>query len=126
MRILLDTHVLIWYLEGNPRLQQKHRQYILNAANEVYVSAASLWEIAVKVSVGKLKTSGSLTEVIGQLDKQSIDILTISPGHVLQVAVLPFHNRDPFDRMLVAQAQVEFMSVISYDPSFQPYGLKLL
>jgi len=94
MRILLDTHVLIWYLEGNTLLQQKHRQHILNAANKVFVSAASLWEIAIKVSLGKLKTSGSLTEVITQLDKQSIDILTISPGHVLQVAVLPFHHRD--------------------------------
>lgn len=126
MRILLDTHVLIWYLEGNTLLQQKHRQHILNSANDVFVSAASLWEIVIKVSLGKLKTSRSLSEVIVQLEKQSIDILTISPGHALQVAVLPFHHRDPFDRMLVAQAHVEFMSVISYDPSFEPYGLKLL
>ena len=126
MRILLDTHVLIWYLDGNIALEQKHRQLILNPANQIFVSAASLWEISIKVSLGKLKTSGSLTELIAQLDRQSIDILTISPGHVLQVAVLPFHHRDPFDRMLVAQAQVEFMSLISYDPSFGSYGIKLL
>jgi PIN domain nuclease of toxin-antitoxin system len=126
MRILLDTHVLIWFLEGNTSLQPKHRQVILNPSNQVFVSAVSLWEIAIKASLGKLRTSGSLTELIAQLEKQSIDILTISPGHVLQVSVLPFHHRDPFDRMLVAQAHVEFMSLISYDPSFGAYGIRLL
>ena len=126
MRILLDTHVLIWYLEGNTSLQPKHRQFILNPSNQVFVSTASLWEIAIKVSLGQLKTSGSLTEVIAQLERQSIKILTISPGHALQVSVLPFHHRDPFDRMLIAQAHVEFMSLISYDPSFRAYAVKLL
>ena len=126
MRILLDTHVLIWYLVGNTSLQPKHRQSILHPSNQVFVSAASLWEIAIKLSLGKLKTSGSLTELITQLDKQSIEILGISPGHVLQAAVLPFHHRDPFDRMLVAQTQVEFMHLISYDPSFASYGVRML
>ena len=126
MRILLDTHVLIWYLEANTCLQPKHRQFILNPSNQVFVSTASLWEIAIKVSLGQLKTSGSLTEVIAQLERQSINILTISPGHALQVSVLPFHHRDPFDRMLIAQAHVEFMSLISYDPSFRAYAVKLL
>ena len=125
MRILLDTHALIWYIDGDKSLKQNHRQLIVDSSNDIFVSVATIWELAVKASLGKLKTSGSLTELITQLDRQSIDLLPILPGHVLQVATLPFHHRDPFDRMLIAQAQVEFMSVISYDPSFERYAVKL-
>lgn len=126
MRILLDTQVLIWYLEGNQQLPRPSRHLIVDSRNEIYVSIASLWEIAVKASTGKLKVSRSLADILPVLYDQSIDILQIMPGHVLQVATLPFHHRDAFDRMLVAQAQVEFLTLMTRDEVFAQYGIKLI
>lgn len=80
MRVLVDTHVLIWYLEGHKSLSRTKRDVVIDPANEVFVSAASLWEIAVKISIGKLKLKTLLTDVINQLAVQSIDILTIAPA----------------------------------------------
>lgn len=126
MRMLLDTHVLIWYLEGNPELSRTHRDLIVNADNAIYVSMASLWEVAVKISIGKLTIAKPLTDIFKQLSVQSINILGIQPGHVLQVAALPFHHRDPFDRMIIAQSYVEFLPIITHDKTFADYGVKLL
>ena len=126
MRILLDTHVLIWYLEGNQNLARPSRQLILDSNNSIFVSIASLWEIAIKTSVGKLKVSRSLSDILPVLYDQSIDVLQIMPGHVLQAATLAFHHRDPFDRMLIAQAQVEFLTVITHDDVFAKYGIKII
>lgn len=126
MRILLDTHVLIWFLEGNQDLSKTRRQTIVNAQNEIFVSIVSLWEISIKIGIGKLKLARSLSDVIQHLANQSITILLIQPGHVLQVAALPFHHRDPFDRMIIAQAQVEYLTVITHDAVFANYGIKVL
>jgi len=126
MRVLLDTHILIWYLEGNQDLSRTRRHIIINPANEIFVSSASLWEIAVKISVGKLKISRSLSDILQQLSTQSIEILPIKSGRILQVATLPFHHRDPFYRMIIAQAQVEFLSIITHDDAFANHGIKLI
>src|SRR5437899_5242934 len=122
MRILLDTHVLIWYLDGNQKLARPSRHLIVDPNNAIYVSIASLWEIAVKTSAGRLKVSRPLAEILPVRYGQSIEILQIMPGHVLQVSTLAFHHRDPFDRMLIAQAQVEFMTVMTLDGVFGKYG----
>ncbi len=87
---------------------------------------ASLWAIAIKASIGKLTISCSLTEILKQLSSQSIDVLGVHPGHVLQVAMLPLHHRDPFDRMIIAQSKVEFLPVITNNKAFADYGVKLL
>lgn len=126
MRVLLDTHILLWYLEGNQSLSRTHRDLIVFADNEVLVSIATLWEIAIKTSTGKLTISRSLTEILKQLSLQSIEILGVQPGHVMQVAKLAFHHRDPFDRMIIAQSKVEFLPVITHDKIFSDYGIKLL
>jgi PIN domain nuclease of toxin-antitoxin system len=126
MRVLLDTHVLVWYLEGNSNLSRPKRELIVKAETEVFVSIASLWEIAIKTSIGKLKLSRSLTDILEQLSTQSIELLHIAPGHVLQVASLAFHHRDPFDRMIIAQAKVEFLSIVTNDSDFAAYGVKLI
>lgn len=126
MRVLVDTHALIWYLEGHKSLSRNKRDFIINPANEVFVSVASLWEIAIKISIGKLKLKTSLTDVINQLAVQSIEVLTIAPGHVLQVATLPLHHRDLFDRMIIAQSKVEFLTVVTTDPEFAAYGVKTI
>ena len=126
MRVLLDTHVLVWYLEGNPNLSRPQRELIVRPETEVFVSIASLWEIAIKTSIGKLRLTRSLSDVFQQLSTQSIELLNIAPGHVLQVASLPFHHRDPFDRMIVAQAKVEFLTVVTVDSQFNSYGVKVI
>ena len=126
MRVLLDTHVLVWYLEGNPNISRTKRELIVKPETEVFVSMVSLWEIAIKSSIGKLKLTRPLTDILQQLSSQSIDILNFAPGHVLQVSTLPFHHRDPFDRMIIAQAKVEFLSIITNDNQFADYGVKLI
>jgi len=125
MRVLVDTHVVIWYLEGNQSLSKPRRQSIVDANNDIFVSIASLWEISIKISAGKLKVSRSISDIFHQLADQSITVLPIMAGHV-QVATLPFHHRDPFDRMIIAQAQVEFLPIMTHDKAFADYGVKLL
>ena len=124
--MLLDTHVLIWYLEGNESLSRRHRDLIVNADNEVFVSISSLWEVVIKTSIGQLTIAKPLTDIFKPLSVQSINSLGIQPGHVLQVAALPFHHRDPFDRMIIAQFYVEFLPIITHDKTFADYGVKLL
>lgn len=90
MRLLLDTHILIWFLEGNLLLSNARRQLIVNAQNEIFISVASLWEIAIKISVGKIALARPLADVINQLAVENIEILPISPAHVLQVSASRF------------------------------------
>ncbi|MBA2495462.1 MAG: type II toxin-antitoxin system VapC family toxin [Acidobacteria bacterium] len=126
MLLLLDTHILIWFLEGNKLLSKSRRQIISNPQNDVFVSIASLWETAIKISVGKLTLKQPLANVIKQIIVQDIEILPIMPEHTLQVSTLPFHHRDPFDRLIIAQAQIENLMIISDDSNFGSYGIKLL
>ena len=126
MRILLDTHAVVWYLDGNEKLLPNHRHLIVDSRNDVFVSTASLWELAIKISIGRLETPRSLSEILATLQKQGFEVLPIMPGHTLQVTALPFHHRDLFDRMLIAQALVEHLSLITYDNTFKSYGVKVL
>ncbi len=98
MQLLIDTHILIWFLEGNKILAKSRRQIIADANNDVFVSIASLWEIAIKISIGKLTLAKPLADVIKQIGFENIEVLPIKPEHTLQVSILPFHHRDPFDR----------------------------
>lgn len=126
MRVLLDTQVLIWYLEGNQTLSRPQRELIVKPETEVFVSIASLWEIAIKASIGKIKLTRSLTDILQQLSAQSFELLSIAPGHVLQLASLPLHHRDPFDRMIIAQAKVEFLPIVTTDEEFAAYAVKTI
>lgn len=126
MRLLLDTHIFIWFLEGNLLLAKSRRQIIAAANNEVFVSIASLWEIAIKISLGKLTLSQPLADVINKLSTENIEILQLQASHVLQVSTLPFHHKDPFDRIIIAQSNVKNLSVVTNDAEFANYGIKLL
>jgi PIN domain nuclease of toxin-antitoxin system len=126
MQLLIDTHVLIWFLEGNKSLSKPHRQIISDSQNDVLVSIASLWEIAVKISLGKLTLAKPLADVIKQIAVENIEVLPILPKHTLQVSTLPFHHRDPFDRIIVAQSQIENLPIVTNDIEFSHYGIKLL
>jgi len=126
MQLLIDTHILIWFLEGNNLLSKSRRQIIANPNNDVFVSIASLWEMAIKISIGKLTLAKPLADVIKQIVVENIEVLAISPEHTLQVSTLPFHHRDPFDRIIIAQSQVENLPIITDDDTFSNYGVKIL
>src|SRR5471030_17238 len=108
MRVLLDTHAMYWYIEGDPLLSAAARTLIQDASNEVLISPASYWEIAIKISVGKWQLNRTYEEFIDiGLNQYGFQVLPILPTHTAKVIALPFHHKDPFDRLLVAQALVE-------------------
>ncbi len=126
MRLLIDTHILIWFLEGNKLLAKPRRQIIANPQNNIFVSIASLWETAIKISLGKLALASPLADVIKQIAVENIEILPIAPEHTLQVSALPFYHRDPFDRIIIAQAQIENLPIMTDDGEFGSYAVKIL
>jgi PIN domain nuclease of toxin-antitoxin system len=127
VKLLLDTHSFIWFVEGNPALSSPARTQIEEPTNEVFLSMASVWEMAIKVSLGKLHLSQPFDLFIStQLLLNDITLLDIAVSHTLLVATLPFHHRDPFDRLLIAQSLVEGWPVISTDSIFDAYGVNRL
>jgi PIN domain nuclease of toxin-antitoxin system len=125
MKILLDTHAFLWFVDDNPRLSQPARVLIESEDSEPFLSVASLWEIAIKISLGKLTLNQSYEVFIPHhMALNGIGILHISIEHTAAVTTLPFHHRDPFDRLLVAQSKIENVTLISADPAFDAYGVK--
>lgn len=122
MRLLLDTHVFLWWLADHAGLKPGVRRAIANA-DVVCVSAASAWEAAIKVALGKLRIPGSLEAAV---DESEFTKLPISFRHAEEVAGLQNHHSDPFDRMLIAQAQVEGLTLLTRDRQFEPYGIPVL
>lgn len=123
MRLLLDTHVLLWWLDDRPALGAEARDLISHGDNEVFVSAISAAEIAIKSSVGKLRVPEDLQQ---QLDRNAFVPLPLSIRHGLAVEALPMHHRDPFDRLLIAQAQCEDLTMVTADRAFAAYDLRMV
>ena len=127
MRLLADTHALLWFLQGDRRLSKVAARAIESAENTVYVSAASVWEMAIKSSLGKLKVPYSLdTDLPRILRENNFTPLPVTLEHAAGVQGLPFHHRDPFDRLLIAQGRMERLDIISSDPVFKVYGLPVV
>lgn len=122
-RILLDTHVLLWWLTDDPNLGEKSRALIADGRNQVYVSAASHWEISIKRSLGKLEAPHDMDSIV---EDQGFAKLAISAFHGDQAGLLPEHHKDPFDRMLVAQAQAEGLLLMTSDSKIPLYGIRVL
>jgi PIN domain nuclease of toxin-antitoxin system len=120
MNLLLDTHTVIWALSNDPTLSQEARTAIIDGNNIVFVSAASAWEIAIKKALGKLKTPSNFEQ---ELKLHRFIPLYISIAHALAVEHLPLHHRDPFDRILIAQAQLEGLTIISRDQRISLYHI---
>ena len=126
MRLLLDTHALYWYTTGDSKLSIQAQTVIQDATNDVFLSPASLWEIAVKVSNGKWQMNQSFEIFLDRcLNQYEFRMLPIEPSHTIAVSRLPFptEHRDPFDRMLISQALVESMAIVGVDSAFDAYGV---
>lgn len=127
MRILLDTHAFLWWITDDPQLSVRARECMSGATQELFLSAASGWEIAIKVRLGKLTLPEDREAFISeQLRINAIQSLPIRMGHALHVAGLPDHHRDPFDRMLVAQSQLEGLPILSVDPQISQYDVEVI
>lgn len=124
MNLLLDTHVLLWALDDDPSLSQAARNAIINGNNIVFVSAATAWEISIKRALGKLRTPAG--DYLEELRRHRFTPLDITSEHALAVEGLPPHHADPFDRMLVAQAQIEGLTLITHDSRIQAYDVRTI
>ena len=122
-RLLLDTHVLLWWLSDDSQLGEASRQAISNPRNQVYVSAASTWEISIKKSTGKLSAPEDMDAIV---ENEGFDKLPISLFHGEQAGLLPEHHRDPFDRMLIAQAQSEGLVIVTADEKIVQYNIRTM
>jgi len=120
MRMLLDTHVLLWCLGGDRRLDRKTAALVRSPASDVFYSAASLWELAIKASLGKFR--GDLEELLEALAAEGFSELPVLARHAVEVSALPLHHRDPFDRLLVAQSRVEALRLYTDDAALARYG----
>jgi len=127
MNALLDTHAFLWTVTDDPRLTRAARSVIADGANRIFLSVVSMWEIVPKAHAGKLHLTGSAASfLVDQMTRNSLSALDVSPRHVLQVAKLPRQHRDPFDRLLVAQAQVENLPLISADAHIRRYAVPVI
>ena len=123
MNLLLDTHVLLWWLDDHPSLSKKAKTEISDGKNLVFVSAVVIWEIRIKQALGKLEIPRSFRRA---LDDQPFEMLDIIVEHAHAVGDLPAHHRDPFDRMLVAQAKVEGLTLVTRDIRLKKYKIPLI
>ncbi|MXY38690.1 MAG: type II toxin-antitoxin system VapC family toxin [Rhodospirillaceae bacterium] len=124
MRVLLDTHVALWWLKGDNRIPRRIRDIVAHPDTEAFVSAATIWEIAIKSKLGKLPAAAAAVETMPACFTDiGFSMLAINAAHAKRAGNLPLHHRDPFDRMLVAQAAIESLTLISGDPVLSLYDV---
>jgi PIN domain nuclease of toxin-antitoxin system len=127
MKVLVDTHTFIWALLQDHRLSPKSKQVLSSDDSELYFSLASLWEIAIKIKLGKLNAIGSSVAYIrDEMEAYGIQLLPIRYEHILQLEALPVHHSDPFDRLLIAQAITESLPILTADEKFGPYPIRTI
>jgi PIN domain nuclease of toxin-antitoxin system len=127
VKLLLDTQCWLWWFAQPERLNEEAIAHIADENNELWLSVASIWEIGIKVAIGKLPLPDPLDSYISsRMAQLGMRSLEITASHALQAAALPLHHRDPFDRMLIAQAQIEEMTLVSADSMFNKYDISLL
>jgi len=123
MNLLLGAHALLWWLDDNPTLSKKAREAISDGGNMVFVSAAVIWEIRIKQALGKLEIPSDFREA---LNNQAFEMLPITADHAHLIEELPPYHRDPFDRMLIAQAKFEGLTLVTRDKNFIKYNVPIL
>ncbi len=126
MRLLIDTHAFLWFVAGDRRLSRRARLAMEAPDAELYLSAASVWEMAIKVGLGRLKLPAPVAAYVREKAAGGFRILPVEWMHAAAVETLPFHHRDPFDRLLAAQSTVETIPLVTSDPAFKPYGVDIV
>ena len=123
MDYLLDTHTALWLFEGNDKLPQNTRDIIFDSENEIYVSIVSAWEIAIKVSLNKLDFDGGSAAFLSAIEANNINLLGVESDYVKMIEKLPFMHKDPFDRLIIATALAEDLTIITIDENIQKYDV---
>ena len=127
MRLLLDTHTFLWFVLNDAQLSAMAQSHVNDPANDVLISPASYWEIAIKVALGKLELHAPYDDFMQRgIVGNDFEILPIEPRHTSVLTTLPRHHKDPFDRLLIAQAMVEGIPLVSADAALDPYGISRL
>jgi len=126
MNLLLDTHTFIWFLNGDIQLPTPIKDLISDTSNRCLLSIASIWEIAIKSSLKKLELQGDFKQIVEFLDDNDIEVLPITFEHIQQLLLQDFHHRDPFDRMIIAQALTENIPIATKDGIFEKYGVAIV
>ena len=126
MRYLLDTHILLWAIRNEPELKKEVKEAIVNPANQIFVSVVSEWEVAIKSNIGKLKLKPDFAAFAKLVDELGVVRISVEREHLELYEKLPLHHRDPFDRMLIAQAKAEGLTIITHDKNFKGYRAKVL
>lgn len=125
MRYLLDTHTLLWIVNDDPQLGNEVKNIFLNNENDIFASMASVWEMAIKISLKKLEIPGTLSDFVKEhIRGNKIDILSIELNHLYQLENLTYYHRDPFDRLIISQAIVENIPILSSDKVFDDYPIQ--
>lgn len=124
MKLLLDSHAFLWWLAEDPKLSAEARQAIADPASIVHVSAATIWELSIKAVLGKLDLDGA--DLVEEIQGNDFVELPMTARHSAAAATLPRHHEDPFDRMLIAQAQIEGLTIVTRDLAFRDYGIALV
>jgi PIN domain nuclease of toxin-antitoxin system len=127
VRLLLDTHTFLWFIDGDTALSPSARQLIEDRTNERLLSTASLWEMAIKASLGRLTLALPFTDLVAEhVHGNAIELFEILPRHLDVLTTLPFHHKDLFDRMIIAQSQAENIPILSRDSAFDDYAIRRL
>lgn len=123
MKLLLDTHTFIWYVEDDARLPETTKEIIKSEENTILISIASLWEISIKTSLNKLTLKASIEEIINLIMENGFELLPILPSHIIKNNLLEYYHRDPFDRMIIAQGLSEEIVIVGKDEMFDKYDV---
>jgi len=127
VKYLLDTHVFLWWIQDDQKLSPRARGVLSDGGNDILLSVASLWEIVIKVQIGKLSVPQPADRYLGrQLQTNAISTLPVEAAHALRLLKLPNHHKDPFDRLLVAQSQAENLPIVTADPAVKKYPVKTI
>ncbi|MGB6084136.1 type II toxin-antitoxin system VapC family toxin [Moheibacter sp.] len=126
MNYLIDTHVVLWFITNDEKLPDSIKEIIGNKENQCFISIASYWEIGIKTSIGRLELNADLESIFKIIENSGFDALPITQQHILKNSTLNFHHQDPFDRILIAQALSEDLTIISKDNLFKKYEVSLI
>lgn len=126
MNLLLDTHIVIWFISNDSKLSKKVKNLIEDSNNKCFVSIATYWEISIKYALGRLNLNSSIEKIFNIIEESGFEILPITLNHILQLSKLEHHHNDPFDRLIISQSITENLQVISNDNYFPAYKIQLI